>query len=111
MGFSKTLMNACVDIYALILSQRYRNDSTSSESSSNDSYKRSRGSCHNRAGGDWEYEDTNRREIQSSRRTSSSSYPVVPTSNTSINDEFRPKKETEIRRVGKNCNVNLSLKR
>ena len=100
MGFPKRIVNACVDSYALILSQRYRNDSSSSNSSSNSSRRRSQERCQNRAGGDWEYEETNCHETQSYHRTSSSSYPVVPTNNSTINDEFRPKKETDIRRVG-----------
>jgi len=71
----------------LILPQRYRNDSTSSSSSNErTSY---------RAGGNWEYEQKYRND--SSRGTSSSSYPVVSTQ--PVNDEFRPKKETEIKRV------------
>ena len=76
------------ELYALILSQRNRNDSSSDESEDS-----RRGY---RAGGTWEYEDHHRQEVP--RGTSSSSYPVVPTHPT--NDEFRPKKESEIKKVG-----------
>jgi hypothetical protein len=75
------------ELYALILSQRYRNDSTSSDSSNE------RESC--RAGGNWEYEEKYRPDT--SRGTSSSAYPVVPAQ--PPNDEFRPKKEPDIKKV------------
>lgn len=77
------------ELYALILSQRNRNDSSSSDGSSDNNRRGYR------AGGTWEYEDNYRQDT--SRGTSSSSYPVVPTQ--PANDEFRPKKESEIKKV------------
>ena len=46
-------------------------------------------------GGRREYEDNSRQET--SRGTSSASYPVVRTQG--ITDEFRPKKESEVKKV------------
>ena len=76
------------ELYALILSQRNRTDTSSSDGEDN----HPRGY---RAGGTWEYEENYRTDPP--RGTSSSSYPVVPTQ--PCNDEFRPKKETQIKKV------------
>ena len=52
----------------------------------------------NRAGGDWEYEEYDRKYNTSYKSgTGSSSYPVVPS--LPSNDEFRPKKESEVKQV------------
>ena len=52
----------------------------------------------NRAGGDWEYEEDSRKFNTSYKGgTGSSSYPVVPS--LPSNDEFRPKKESDVKQV------------
>ena len=52
----------------------------------------------NRAGGDWEYDEDSRKYNTSYKSgTGSSSYPVVPS--LPLNEEFRPKKESEVKQV------------
>ena len=80
-------------LYALILSERNRNDSSSSS-----------GSDYRRAGGKWEYDETS--SPSEKIATSTSMYPVVPASG--HNNEFRPRIEKDIQKV-KCFDVNINI--